>query len=441
MPSMHRVRLFVVLLLAATLAGAQERAELLASPKLEEDARIPAFAELTAEQVAAQIRMVSGRNYAVFGFNTPEIHVVLPAADNSVYADVDFGEPKLYDTAGNQVAYEAERGLYDHDTHHVELRFAPSEGERPVEFARAVGTATVRYPLRLHTLVARAGGPAVEGLDVSIDGPFVVRRSSSKDEDLEAASFTHITALRALDAEGHVLTRHPSTQFRMADGVTTETLAFWGEVAAVQLDVADEWATFRVAYELPEVPPLPDSRLGSAPADGDENPPTPGAKVAVEVVAETPGTAIAAELGITADEALARLRKQGYQDANGEFMVLSAVKGDAEAVKLFLAAGSPIDYATADGRTALLSALMYGRFDLARFLVDAGADVNIADSNNATPLFHAASNCTATDLVKALLAAGADPTQATRGKTTAAEMAAAMGCTDNEAAIRAAPGR
>jgi hypothetical protein len=441
MSSNRRLQLFAALWLTTSIAAAQERAELLASPKLEEDATIPVFAELTAEQVAAQITMVSGRNYAWFGFNTPEIHVVLPAADNSVYADVEFADPTLLDAAGKEVAYELERGLYDHVTHHDELRFAPAEGDQPVEFARAVGTVTVRYPLRLHTLVARAGEPAVEGLDVSFDGPFVIRRSSSEEEDLEGASFTGITAFRALDAEGRLLERYPSNQVSFVDGVTTETLAFWGEVAEVQLDVADEWASFQVTYELPAAPLLPESRAGIAPEDGNENPPTPGAKVAVEVVAETPGTAIASDLGVPKDQAMVRLRELGFTEPSGDLMVMSAVQGKTEAVELFLAAGVPIDSTTADGRTALLSALMYGRFDLARILVDAGADVNLADSNNATPLFYAASNCNATDLVTALLAAGADPTQATHGNTTAAEMAAAMGCTDNETAIKAALGR
>jgi len=441
MPSNRLAQLVVAFWMVAAYAAPQERAELLATPKVEEDAKIPVFAELTADQVATQITMVSGRNYAFFGFNTPEIHVVLPAADNSVYADVEFGDPTLLDATGNKVPYEPERGIYDHTTHHVEFRFAALEGDAPPEYARAVGTVTVRYPLRLHTLVARAGGPAAAGLDVSIDGPFVTRRSASDDEVLEAASFTGISAVRALDANGRVLERYPSTQFSMVDGATTETLAFWGQVAEVQSDVADEWATFQVAYELPEVPPLPESRAGIAPEDGNENPPTKGATVDVNAVAETPGTLIASELGVSADQALAQLREDGFPDPNADLMVMSAVQGKTETVKLFLAAGFPIDYTTADGRTALLSALMYGRYDLARFLVDAGADVNLADSNNATPLFYAASNCNATDLVNALLAAGADPSQATRGNTTAADMAAAMGCSDNEAAIRAALGR
>jgi len=43
-------------------------------------------------------------------------------------------------------------------------------------------------------------------------------------------------------------------------------------------------------------------------------------------------------------------------------------------------------------------------------------------------------------VVRALLAAGADPSPATRGGTTAAQMAGIMSCTDNDAAINAAVG-
>lgn len=432
----------VVALVLASLVMAQERGELVANPKVKDDAKLPSFEEFTPEQLAAQISMTAGRNYAWFGFNTPEIHVVLPAADNSVYADVDFGEPTLLDASGAQVPYEPEHGVYDHDTHHDELRFVrvEGEGEGPVEFARAVGTVTVRYPIRLRTLTARSGEPVPEGLDVEFDGPFVTRRIRSGHEDIEAASFTGIDAFRALDGSGRQLEACPSTQMSSAGDVLNVTTCYWGEVTEVQLDVADEWATIRIDYELPAVELLPDDRAGIAPPDGEENPPTPGATVDAQVMVETPGMAIASDLGVTPDEAVEQLARLGYPNPSGDLIVMSAVQGKTDAVQLFLAAGVPIDFAVGDGRTALLSAIMYRHLDLAGFLVEAGADVNLADSNNATPLFHAAGNCGATELVRALIEAGADPAPATRGNTTAAEMANIMGCADNEALIRAALG-
>ena len=431
---------FALVVSLSSIAVAQDRDELLATPKIAEDARQPAFAELTADQVAAAITMVSGRNYAWFGFNTPEVHLVLPEADNSVYAVVDFGEATLFDSEGRDVPHERELGLYDPETHHTELRFPPVEGDTPIDYARADGEVTVRYPLRLHTLRAEAGEPPVEGLDVDFDGPFVIRRTGSDSEDLEEAAFTGITAFRAFDAEGRLLERYPSSNTSMVDGQVTETYAYWGEVAAVELDVADEWALFRVAYELPSVALLPENRAGIAPDDGNENPPTPGARVEVKIVEETPGTVIAAELGVSPDEALDRLRASGYPQPSADYMVMSAVQGRLDQLELFLAAGFPIDSQTDDGRTALSSAIQFGHPEIALFLIEAGADVNIADGNNATPLFHAAGKCDQTEVLRALLAAGADPSPASRGGVTAAQMAGIMSCADNQAVITAAIG-
>lgn len=440
MPSNRCAVCLVIGMVLVSSVAAETRDELLATPKFAEDAKQPAFAELRAEQVAAQITMVSGRNYAWFGFNTPEIHVVLPSADNSVYADVDYVDPTLYDAGGAEVPYELESGLYDHDSHHDEIRFVPVEGDELVDFSRAVGTVTVRYPLRLRTISARKDGPPVDGFDVSFDGPYVTRRTTSGEKDLEEAAFTGIEAFRALDADGRRLESHPSSQMSVTGDQVTEIKTYWGEVAEVQLDLVDEWALFKVTYELPSVAALPKSRTGTAPPDGDENPPTPGAKIDVEVVVETPGMVIASELGVTPDEAVSRIKALGYPNPSGEFMVMSAVQGNLEALELFLAAGYPIDFAVDDGRTALLSAIMYGHLEVAAFLVEAGADVNLADANNATPLFHAAGKCDAVALVRELLAAGADPDPATRGGTTAVEMAGIMRCGGNEAAIKASLG-
>jgi hypothetical protein len=368
------------------------------------------------------------------------VHLVLPSADNSVYAVVDFPDPKLLDAAGAEVAYERERGIYDHGTHHDEFRFTPVEGEEPVEAARAVGTVMIRYPLRIRTTTTRKGDPPVKGLDVEFDGPFVILRTKGGDEEPEAASFTGIEPFRALDASGSQLEAYPSSKVSVVNGLVTETKSYWGEVAEVQVDAIDEWATIRVEYMLPIVDKLPESRAGSAPADGNENPPTPGAEIDVQVVVETPGMVIARELGVTPEEAVQRLRELRFPEPSGDYMVMSAVQGNLEALKLFLAAGYPIDFAVDDGRTALNSAVMYRRLDVAVFLIEAGADVTIADSNNATPLFNAAGNCEATDLVRALLKAGADPKPETRGGTTALQMAEIMKCIDNEAVIRSSVG-
>jgi ankyrin repeat protein len=106
----------------------------------------------------------------------------------------------------------------------------------------------------------------------------------------------------------------------------------------------------------------------------------------------------------------------------------AARQGHVEAAKALLAAGAPVNQRSAgDKTTPLLIATLNGRFDLARFLLDNGADPNLASDNGATPLY-AALNCewapkagypqprayeqqqvTYLDLMKALLEKGADP--------------------------------
>jgi hypothetical protein len=431
---------FAGCVVVAVLCAAQSpgRDELLAETRYEENAKRPVFEGLTADRVADKIVVYSARNFAWFGFNSPEIRLVLPAADNSVYASVEFAEPTLVSNGGGEVPYELERGLYDHDSHHDELRLMAVEGDDPVAFTRARGTATIRYPLRIRTLTARRGEAPPDGLDLSFDGPYVEIRSRSGDpEPPEAASFTGINPFRVYDRSGRELERYPSSRVSIVDNQTTETRTYWGEAAEVETDVVDEWVTIRVSYDLPPVPPLAEERAGIAPEGGVRHAPTPGGQVEVEVVEETAGMVVARELGLTPDEAMERLAQLGYPKPSGDYMVMSALQGKLEVVELFLAAGFPIDHVGRSG-TALLSAVQYGHADLVTFLIDAGADVNLADTNNATPLIHAADACDATGIVRMLLEAGADPSPVTAGGFTALQMAEMMQCDENAKLIRGA---
>jgi uncharacterized protein len=107
---------------------------------------------------------------------------------------------------------------------------------------------------------------------------------------------------------------------------------------------------------------------------------------------------------------------------------LAARQGETEAVKALLEAGAPIDQkAIGDGSTPLIVATINGHFDLAKFLVDQGANPEAAQHNGVTPLY-AALNCqwaakalypqprayeqqrmTYLDLMAALLDKGANP--------------------------------
>jgi len=109
-------------------------------------------------------------------------------------------------------------------------------------------------------------------------------------------------------------------------------------------------------------------------------------------------------------------------------MHLAARQGQLEAVKALMEAGADVNQRGAgDPVTPLLIATMNGHFDLAKYLVDHGADPNLAQANGATPLY-AALNCqwsdkalypqprayeqqqtSYLDLMKVLLEKGANP--------------------------------
>ena len=139
MNRMSYAALFCILVSNAVAAQEPARAELLGNIRVVEAAVEPEFIDLTAEQLKEQLEVVSSRCYAVFGFNNPEVQIHLPRFDNSIYASVEFSEPRLLDAAGSEVRYELERGIYDHDTHSDEIRFAPADGGPTVAFARRRG--------------------------------------------------------------------------------------------------------------------------------------------------------------------------------------------------------------------------------------------------------------------------------------------------------------
>ncbi|MBR3793726.1 MAG: ankyrin repeat domain-containing protein, partial [Alistipes sp.] len=64
------------------------------------------------------------------------------------------------------------------------------------------------------------------------------------------------------------------------------------------------------------------------------------------------------------------------------------------------------------GATALFWSIILKQFDIAEYLIEAGADVMIADNENSAPL-HVASFVGNVDLVKRLITAGADPNRST----------------------------
>lgn len=135
-------------------------------------------------------------------------------------------------------------------------------------------------------------------------------------------------------------------------------------------------------------------------------------------------------------EAIRKLREMGYASPSSEFLVMSAVEGNLEAVKLFIAAGYSPD--TMDqGAPAIVRAAMYGHTEVVNYLLEAGANVNATDDVKTTALMRIASKCDATPTVQKLLDAGAKTELQSAGGSTAAQLAEWAGCADNVKAINA----
>ncbi len=435
MKRLFSLALFCILISTGVLAGEPGRAELLGSPKAIEGAVEPEFVDFTVEQLKLQLKVVSSRSYAVFGFNNSEVQIHLPPCDNSIYASVEFSPARLRDSEGNEVQFERERGIYDHDTHHDEVRFVPVEGKSPVEFDRVEGTVNVRYPIRMRTVAIQAGDAAPLGMTLNMDGPFVVW-SDPQVLLPEAASFTPVEQFRAFDASGRRLERNSWEGFSMRGGVTTETYAYWGEAAEVRLDVVEEWSDLEISYSLPSIKPLSAARAGTPP-ENLEVTATPGGTVDIRLVKHEEPQAEATATGMSKGEALAQLKELGFRRFDVNSFLLAATTGKADALRLFLEAGMPVD-SQSSGRTALMSAAMMGHVEAGKVLIDAGADVNQGDSTGAPPLSRLVMKCDATELLRTFIDAGADLTVELRGGVTLRQMAELARCSENARVLKEA---
>lgn len=79
---------------------------------------------------------------------------------------------------------------------------------------------------------------------------------------------------------------------------------------------------------------------------------------------------------------------------DGIALIAAAHAGHPEAVKILIAAKAPLNHVNNLGWTALMEAIVLGNgsknyIEIVRALVDANADVNVADRQGTTPLQHA----------------------------------------------------
>lgn len=140
--------------------------------------------------------------------------------------------------------------------------------------------------------------------------------------------------------------------------------------------------------------------------------------------------------------AAAELAKLGYPlDEKGFFHAV--MEGDLTAIRHFLDAGMSPDTRDEAMERPLLRATSYchhtdkPNVEIALALISAGADVNVRDTNGATPLIQAAQSCPL-EVVEALLGAGADVDARAAGGATPLMMARVMGREEVVAALEAA---
>jgi len=101
------------------------------------------------------------------------------------------------------------------------------------------------------------------------------------------------------------------------------------------------------------------------------------------------------------------------------------VSGNVDALKQHIAAGSNLNEKDPfGGSSPLISAAVFGKPDMAKMLIDAGADINFQNNDGSTALHTAAFFCHP-DIVKMLLDKGADKSVVNKfGATAYANVAA-----------------
>ncbi len=258
-------RLPVLLLLGVSCLGQiPERKELTKTPKYVEEQVQPKFRGFTEAQLRTEIKILSTRSYAVFGYNTPEVRVNLPQVSNSAYSKIEFGPATLAGATGRKVPFELEESGYMDKECASEIRFQTGNPDKIIQFAHARGRVKVKYPLAVKTAVIKPGQAGPPELAVTIDGPYV--NFVESEDKTPQSSFSKLKPLRAYDAQGRQLERHGYWETSTDDnGVDITHAAFYGNVARVEIDTVDSWAELDLPYNLTPAPLLPKGHEGEDP--------------------------------------------------------------------------------------------------------------------------------------------------------------------------------
>ncbi len=109
---------------------------------------------------------------------------------------------------------------------------------------------------------------------------------------------------------------------------------------------------------------------------------------------------------------------QGLASPANQELINAAKNGNLEGVEAALNAGVDVNYADSDGYTALMWAAVYEHTEMVRLLIEQGADVNRANNNGTTALMWAAVYGH-TDIVRLLIEQGAEVNRANNYGSTA----------------------
>lgn len=412
--------------------------ELAATPKYMEQDVKPAYKQVRAKDLQNGVKVISGRSYAVFGFNVPEIQIHFPAFDNNVFADIRFADATLFDADGNEVPYEREDGFYLHEDLSSETRFTTGDNESLVEFARARGTVTVRYPSKIRTIsVKTSDAAAMEKAGIVAEGAYVKVYEHGGIAEEEFSSPIH--GLRAYDAKGRRLERYMGYSSGGSDDDGSYTgFAVHGVPARFDADVVEEWVGLEFEYDLPPAPLWPANRQGFGPDGPVKVVETPGGKVTSKEVTIIPPEVLGWYADQPRESLEEMLREYGYPHLDEDALMGAAGRGEIEALRIVLAGGISPDAGASDGMTALISAAAVGQNEAAMLLIQAGANVNAVDTNNSSALLWATHRCGNAELIRALIKAGADVNIQAKGTATPMMMASVMQCEETQKILKEA---
>jgi len=240
--------------------------------------------------------------------------------------------------------------------------------------------------------------------------------------DIEAETRTQSIPEQEKKDRAYLITRSRRlAAMKSADALSASTAVAAMPGAATAAPASASAATPRTA---------PPSAASAAPAPASAA--TRPASATPAAPAEAPAPTGNSDTRITPTAGDRRQRGPSYGDLvgskGGNTALLLAVRdGQVAAVNALLMAGAKVNHASAgDSTTPLLMAAINGRFDLAKSLLDRGADPKLASMANATPLYAVInvvwapkaaypqpvaqyqSNVSYLELMEALIKAGAD---------------------------------